>query len=190
LLHTNGTLFERFSPEQIFEWGLDEIVVSIDGTDERSFARLRVGGDLKVLKANLAEFHARRAQAPGPTPRIEVRHVIMPNETPEMLKAFTDYWRGTVADTVKYCLLGTPYDKPREAAPDRPPCRDIRREMHIRFDGRVPLCGYAGHGEWIGDLAADGVSEVWHSDRLNDVRERHRKRDLEALPFCKTCQFC
>jgi len=189
LLYTNGTLFERYSPSEIMAWRADELVVSIDGTDERSFKRLRVGGDFKKLQVNLAEFRAQRATAVGPTPRIEVRHVIMPNETPAMLKAFTDYWRKGFADTVKYCFLGTPYDRPRAAARQRPPCRDIRREMHVRYDGRVPLCGYEGHGEWIGALAKSEVGAVWRAPRLEEVRRLHRKRDLSELEFCKTCQF-
>jgi organic radical activating enzyme len=189
ILYTNGTLFERHPAEEILAWAADELVVSIDGTDERSFARLRVGGDLQKLKANLAQFRSRRAMAKGPTPRIEVRHVIMPSETPAMLRLFSAYWRNGLADTVKYCFLGTPYDKPRQVARQRPACRDIRREMHVRFDGRVPLCGYDGHREWIGSLAKSGVGEVWRTHRLDEVRELHGKRDLTALPFCKTCQF-
>lgn len=160
LIYTNGTLFERYSPEEIFAWNVDEVVVSIDGTDARSFERLRVGGDYETLCANLAAFHARRAQRRAASPRIEVRHVIMPNETPAMLQRFNRDWRARFADTVKHSFLGEPYDRPRQAAAQRPPCRDIRREMHVRYDGRVPLCSYSGHREWMGDLSRASVHDV------------------------------
>jgi hypothetical protein len=61
--------------------------------------------------------------------------------------------------------------------------------MHVRFNGQVPLCGYEGHREWIGGLAASKVGEVWRAPRLDEVRRLHSRRDLSDLPFCKTCQF-
>jgi wyosine [tRNA(Phe)-imidazoG37] synthetase (radical SAM superfamily) len=106
LLYTNGTLFERFTPETICSWDVDQIVVSIDGTDARSFERLRLGGNFQQLYANLERFHGFRGRSGGASPRIEVRQVIMPNETPEASSDFTRFWRGRFADTVKYCFLG------------------------------------------------------------------------------------
>jgi pyruvate-formate lyase-activating enzyme len=188
-IHTNGTLFEQVPPETILDWGAQEIVISVDGLDARSFERLRVNGNYQRLCDNLEAFRASRAAWKGSAPLIEIRHVIMPSETPEQLDAFARSWRERVADTVKYCFLGEPYGRPRIAAEKRPPCRDIRRELHIRYDGRTPLCGYDGHREWLGDLTCSRVEEVWLSTRLNEVRRQHGERDLSQLAFCKTCQF-
>ena len=189
LIYTNGTLFERFTPEDIFAWEVSQIVVSVDGLDERGFERLRVGGHYQNLLDNLETFQARRAARAYGGPPVEVRHVIMPGETPAMLAAFKRAWRGRHADTVKFNLLVAPYGRPRGAVEQRPSCRDIRREMHVRVDGRVPLCGYEGHAEWIGDLRTSTVSRVWRAARLEEVRRLHATRDLTDLPFCKTCQF-
>ena len=100
-MHTNGTLFERLSHDMILDWRLQEIVVSIDGIDARSFERLRVHGNYRQLCENLDAFNARRAAWEGPVPLVEVRHVIMPNETPEQLDEFARDWRAGAADTVK-----------------------------------------------------------------------------------------
>jgi radical SAM protein with 4Fe4S-binding SPASM domain len=105
-----------------------------------------------------------------------------------MLRSFQADWLNGLGDTVKYNSLGPPYDSRRKEDPARPPCRDIRREIHVRFDGRVPLCGYSGHNEWIADVSTSSLEEIWNSTRLNDVRQRHERRDLSELPFCKTCQ--
>jgi wyosine [tRNA(Phe)-imidazoG37] synthetase (radical SAM superfamily) len=188
-MHTNGTLFERVPHDTILDWRVQEIVVSIDGIDARSFERLRLNGNYRRLCENLDAFNARRAAWRGPVPLIEVRHVIMPNETPEQLDEFARSWRARRADTVKYCFLGEPYDRPRVAAEKRPSCRDIRREMHVRYDGRTPLCGYEGHREWVGDLTKTKVEDVWLSARMNEVRRQHSEKNLSKLPFCKTCQF-
>jgi MoaA/NifB/PqqE/SkfB family radical SAM enzyme len=187
-LYTNGTLFDRYTPAEICKWQLWRLVVSIDGTDERSFARLRAGGDYWSLRAKLADFRGFRDGHRERLPLIEIRHVIMPNETPAMLRSFQADWLSGLGDTVKYNLLGPPYDSRRKEDSTRPPCRDIRREIHIRFDGRVPLCGYSGDREWIADVSTSTLQEIWNSARLNDVRQRHRRRDFSELPFCKTCQ--
>ena len=189
LIYTNGTLFARYSPEAIFAWEAEEVVVSIDGLDARGFERLRVGGNDQRLYDSLEAFHACRARHRGPTPRIEVRHVTMPCETPEMLDLLAAFSRERFADTVKYCFLGAPYESNRESVPQRPACRDIRREMHVRVDGRVPLCGYEGHREWTGDLRQSTLGEVWRAARLEEVRRLHARRDLSDLPSCATCQF-
>jgi radical SAM protein with 4Fe4S-binding SPASM domain len=187
-LYTNGTLFERFLPAQICEWDLWGVVVSVDGTDAKSFRRLRVGGDYESLRANLAAFRRFRDARRHRSPLIEIRHVIMPNETPAKLRQFKHDWLGGLGDTVKFNALAPHYNDSRKEDPLRPPCRDIRREIHIRYDGRVPLCGYSGDKEWIGNVTTFMLQEIWNATRLNDVRKRHQKRDLSELSFCKTCQ--
>lgn len=187
-LYTNGTLFERYRPEEIFGWGLDGIVLSIDGTDSRSFARLRPGGDYAQTRTSLQAFSVARRQADCAGPRIQIRHVIMPKETPEQLAEFKRDWLALGGDTVKFNSLAPPYDRNRVEDLERPPCRDIRRELHIRWDGRTPLCGYGGDQEWIGDLRESSVEEIWRARRLDEVRAAHEAGDLSDLPMCRTCQ--
>jgi radical SAM protein with 4Fe4S-binding SPASM domain len=190
LLYTNGTLFERVPAATILSWKLSTLIVSVDGVDARSFARLRVGGDYEKLRADVRAFRKAAAWSRVRSPLIEVRHVIMPNETDDELRRFRRTWKRVGADTVKYNALLLPYSKYRKIDDTgRKPCRDILREMHIRYDGRVPMCGYEGHREWIGDLTSKPLTEVWNSERLNEVRDLHRAKDLRSLPSCQTCQF-
>lgn len=187
-LYTNGTLFERYRPDEIFSWGLDGIVLSIDGTDKPSFERLRAGGDYLRTRASLRAFSAARSPRDDAAPRIQIRHVIMPNETPDQLAEFKRDWLALGGDTVKFNSLGPPYDRRRTEDLNRPACRDIRREVHIRWDGRIPLCGYGGDQEWIGDLRHASLQEIWQAPRLKEVRAAHEAGDLADLPMCRTCQ--
>ncbi len=189
IVYTNGTLLERFEPEDIASWGLEVIVLSIDGLDERSFNRLRVGGDYQSIRNRLAAFRRWRDDHGAKTPHVEIRHVIMPNETPAGLNAFRDDWLEGGGDSVKFNVLGPHYDERRKEDPNRPPCRDIRREIHVRYDGRVPMCGYDGQRQWLGDLRQATLQQVWRSVTLEEVRAKHARRDLSSLPFCRTCQF-
>jgi hypothetical protein len=106
--YTNGTLFDRYSPAEICDWGLWRLIVSVDGTDERTFNRLRVGGNYWSLRANLADFRKFRDELGLRSPLIEIRHVMMPNETRTMLHSFQADWLNGLGDTVKYNSLGPP----------------------------------------------------------------------------------
>src|SRR5215469_2704341 len=84
-LYTNGELFKVFSPKEIIEWGVGLLIVSVDGLDEASFARIRVGGDYVVLKKMVTEFCRARAKLGFRSPELEIRHVIFPKESPSDL---------------------------------------------------------------------------------------------------------
>jgi MoaA/NifB/PqqE/SkfB family radical SAM enzyme len=189
IVYTNGTLLGRYSTAQIARWRIRTIVISIDGIDPVSFAKTRVGGDYEELKRLTRRFHAERPSAGPLQPELEIRHVIFPNETAADLLKFRQEWL-QFADKVTFNYLYHPATPSEIVRTTR--CRDIRREFYIYWDGRVPLCGYqylANANEWLGDIRHSSIAELWHHPRLREVREAHLKRDLCALPFCKTCTF-
>ena len=184
-LYTNGTLFERWSHSEILHWNFQRLVVSIDGTDQPSFERLRKGGKYFWTRDALQRFRRARDESGATRPTIEIRHVIMPNETRTELAEFRRDWL-KFGDTVKFNYLN-PATGIRNPDPGRPRCRDIRRELYIRVDGRVPLCSV--HQEWLGDVNHSSIFQIWHSARIQAVRHFHQHKDFRQVPFCTTCPF-
>ena len=80
VIYTNGTLLERFSPKEIIELGFRYLIVSIDGIDAQSYELIRVGSNYSTIKSNIIGFHQTRKELNSHLPRIEIRHVIFPNE--------------------------------------------------------------------------------------------------------------
>lgn len=189
IVYTNGELFKACSAEQILGWDLQTtIVVSVDGLDAESFARIRIGGDYNVVKELVRNFHAARGGARR-SPEIEIRHVIFPKETQSDLLRFRREWLA-VSDTVKFNYLYFPEHTTDEVRDTK--CRDIRRELYIYWNGQVPLCGYqylSGEQEWLGNVNASSIADLWNSKRLCEVRKNHSARDLTQLSFCKSCTF-
>jgi MoaA/NifB/PqqE/SkfB family radical SAM enzyme len=189
LLYTNGELFKRFTPEQITRWNIETLIVSIDGLDAASFNRIRAGADYHEVSESMKQFFQARERLGVRRPEIEVRHVIFPNETPADLLRFRTKWLA-VSDTVKFNYLYFP-TVPKEAVRTTR-CRDIRREFYVYWDGRVPLCSMqyiANANEWLGNVRDSTITELWNHPRLNQVRELHGRRELDNVPFCRTCTF-
>jgi MoaA/NifB/PqqE/SkfB family radical SAM enzyme len=187
IVYTNGELFKACTAEQILGWDVQTIVVSVDGLDAESFARIRVGGDYIVLKGLLSDFHAARGQRR--TPEIEVRHVIFPKESQADLLRFRQEWLA-ISDTVKFNYLYFPEHTTEEVRNTK--CRDVRRELYIYWNGKVPLCGYqylSGEQEWLGNVDTSSIAKLWNSARLCEVRRSHSASDLTELSFCKACTF-
>jgi hypothetical protein len=64
----------------------------------------------------------------------------------------------------------------------------------VRWDGRVPLCGYQSNQEskqeYMGDLNKLSLKEIWStSGRLEEVRTAHRLRHFDEVSFCKSCFY-
>ena len=187
ILHTNGTLFRRFAPEEICDWNVNHIVFSVDGLDSASFERQRKGGNYAEIREAAAAFRNYRCRH---KPIFEVRHVILPNESRFDLRAFRKDWL-QIADTVKFNYL-IPLAPRGDAVPGGVRCRDIRREAYVRWDGRLLLC--AGQDrqhppEWLGNAREKPVSALWLDVRIEDLRVAHSHRS-SPLPGCfQNCAF-
>ena len=190
-IYTNGTLLERFSPHEIVELGFGKLVVSIDGIDAQSYESIRVGGNYAPLRANVARLRQTRGELKSRRPRIEIRHVIFPNESSEALRQFRRDWL-EFADTVKFNNLTHLSPQPRGvSAPMFRRCRDIRREFYIGSGGQVPVCGcrfWSGTTEEVlGDLHHATIQELWQHPTLRSIRSCHERAALDDVPFCRTC---
>ncbi len=189
IFYTNGSLLQRFAHDLVLEWKIPHLVVSVDGVDLQSYEHQRVGGNYEHLRATLQAFHRRRAELGHAKPMIEVRHVILPQETDAQLADFKRTWM-EVADTVMFNHIIPSGPISADVQPPSRRCRDIRREMYVRWNGRVPVCGYqylVNKDEWIADLHEATIRNAWHHNMLNK-RRRHHLRGGTAIPaFCAVC---
>jgi molybdenum cofactor biosynthesis enzyme MoaA len=189
IFYTNGTLLHNMQHEDIFESRIPHLVVSIDGIDAESYSNSRIGGDYDRLRADIQAFYRKRNELGFKNPMIEVRHVIFPNETSTQITKFKKFWQ-EVADTVMYChyIPSEPLTHGTSSQPRS--CRDIMRELYIRWNGVVPLCGYqylSGKQEWIADINNVSIQKAWLVPKLQELRICH-SRDSSNIPgFCKTC---
>jgi len=186
---TNGTLLMRFPPEEVLKWNIDMLGISIDGFDAESYSRYRPNGDYRALRAKVIELFKTRRKMRVKSPKIRIRNVVFPETTPKQMKAFAETWL-PFADVVTFStLISKRNHKPTETFE---PCEDILFTIHVRWDGRVPLCGYqlwCGDVEWLGDLHNCSLKDLWCADRLLQVRKAHASGVFRGIEFCKDCFY-
>lgn len=186
---TNGTLLMRFPPEEIMNWHIDILGISIDGFDRASYSRYRSNGDYNALRAKVIEFFNTRRKMGARFPKIRIRNVVFPSTTREQIRTFRENWL-PFADMVTFNTL-IPKGK-WEPVETFERCEDILFTIHIRWDGRVPLCGYqlwCGDIEWLGDLHDCSLRDLWCKERLLEVRKHHAGGDFTGIEFCKRCFY-
>jgi len=186
---TNGKLLMIFHPEEILKWRIDVLGISIDGFDEASYSRHRPNGDYNALRAKIIELFNARSKMRAKFPKIRIRNVVFPFTTPEQIRTFTEYWL-PFADIVTFNTLISKGKFATAQTFER--CDEILFTINIRWDGRVPICGYqlwCGDVEWLGDLDDHTLRDLWCSERLLEVRKHHAAGDFKGIEFCKRCFF-
>jgi MoaA/NifB/PqqE/SkfB family radical SAM enzyme len=186
-VYTNGSLLRLFSPKEIIGWGIDTIVVSVDGLDARTYEKIKIGSRYEDLKKLVLDFHRYRNSCKQTHPVVEIRHIIMPTESAAQILRFRNYWL-TMADTVRFNAFepASGFFEVDDPAPPR--CRQIRRELCIQWDGRVPICG--GYREYAGSVRDYSLRELWRHPRMEFLRQCNLNRDFGQVPLCRRCCHC
>jgi len=186
---TNGTMLMQFPPEEILRWHIDILSISIDGFDAESYSRYRPNGDYGALRAKVIEFFKMRKKMHCRFPQIRIRNVVFPDTAPKQIKTFAETWLPFADVVICNTLISKHSYEPTETF-ER--CEDILFTMHVRWDGRVPLCGYqpwCGDVEWLGNVYDRSLRDLWHTDRLLEVGKRHAAGDFTGIEFCKNCFY-
>ncbi len=74
-----------------------------------------------------------------------------------------------------------------DALRDPLPCWSIFTEGHISFDGRLSACCFDHDNRFnMGDLNELGFMEAWNSQKFQDLRAAHLKKDVKGT-ICEQC---
>lgn len=188
---TNGMLLRGSMAEALLESGLDSIIVSIDSIDPNRYAEIRVGGNLKTIQENIANFIHLRQIAGRSLPQLDVRMIEMPENADEK-EGFREYW-ASIADDVLFQKLhnwGTSLGDLGGAVSQGQPCNWPFQDMVIYSDGRAGFCclDYLGIYE-LGDFRYQTLEEIWHGEAYRELRDNMKHGNWEQLPKCRGCNF-
>jgi radical SAM protein with 4Fe4S-binding SPASM domain len=181
----NGSVLKADMAERLLDSGLDEIKVSIDGSNAQEFNKLRIGLNHAQIVENTRKFREMRDERQLSRPRVIAACTLTSDKrrTKEMLK--------TVVDRVEYTRLHN-WGGARKALLGhmrvRKPCDRLWRTFTILANGDVALCclDYSGK-EILGNCREQSITEIWRNDRYRELRRLHQLSRQDEIPVCKEC---
>lgn len=209
LTSTNGHFIR--TPEQARELvaaGLDEIIVSLDGVDQQTYEKYRVGGSIeKVFTGVRLLVQARKDLGRG-TPLINLQFIVFKHNQADLDRA-ADLARQLGVDKflVKTAQVYT-QDEAARYLPDSPEqrryeegpgelvvkgqpargCKVLWYSSMVNWNGAVAPCCFDKDVDFELGQAFDGTgfSRIWRGRAYMDFRQRLLK-DRLGIPMCRNC---
>ena len=204
---TNGLLLNEEKAKKTIESGLDNIIFSMQGTDERGYLEMRqakTGGEnqYKIFLKNIENMISLREGLGVDHPFIQVTTTTL-DESKEEIDRWKNYWNRKVdlathtgptsfhrvreCDRIKVFLGRAKFWK-REK-----PCNEVLTKLAVNWNGDFTACANDYDNYMIlGNIKDVTVSQAWHSDKLNYYREVLKKNNqteiCKKIPYCSYCR--
>jgi radical SAM protein with 4Fe4S-binding SPASM domain len=185
---THGGKLDLEFFKKIVDAGIDWITISIDGTDDE-YDKIRKPLTFKDTIKRLEEIKKYKDENGLDKPVIKVQGIwpaIRPNPS--------NYY-DTVAplvDLVAYNPLIDYLRKDDEIVyEDNFACPQLYQRIVVGSDGQVMMCSNDEDGdEIIGDAYTQTIHEIWHSEKLNKIRDIHNQKDgFKTMKICRQCYY-
>ena len=194
-LTTNGKIMNEARIERLIAIGVDIVDISLDAFTPETYARIRVGGDLTVTRANVLRL-IQRAGETGNRTKVVVSYVEQPLNRQETAD-FEKYWKENGAQYVvvrrlhscsgaKLELAATLRTANADAA--RRPCLYPWERIVLNPRGDLAFCPSDWvHGSFIADYRTATIKDIWQGEFYRRLREAHLSNNYCDHKFCGQC---
>ncbi len=201
LAYSNGSLLTKENCQKLIDSRIDRMIFSIDGASQETYESVRIGLSYEEVVRGIKRLIILKRELGLKMPRIEIQMVQTPfNEHESDLfkktwKGWADNfyikkmhaWNGESIDksliNYSHRLMGTKHEQIH-------PCFYLWKSLVVAQDGRVALCCVDSRvQEEIGDLTKETIYNVWHGEKINQIRKLHLDGETEKIPICQRCTF-
>jgi radical SAM protein with 4Fe4S-binding SPASM domain len=172
----------------IFE-SVDQIVLSIDSEVPDVYESIRYGADFKKVLNNVKLLNRIRDQEyPETNTRIRVSGVkIRDDQNPESFMKFWSHYADEVTMGGAEERWDTYNNPPHPQITNR--CKYPWERFYVWYDGTCNPCDVDYKSLLSpGDLEGKTISEIWNSEKLNQLRSDHMNGDRNKHNPCDRCQ--
>ncbi|CAB1080504.1 hypothetical protein D1AOALGA4SA_8183 [Olavius algarvensis Delta 1 endosymbiont] len=180
---SNGSFLDRDSILSLIESGLDYITISIDGLG-KSYNQLRAPLEFNNTFENVKGLYALKEKIGNGYPKVKIQGIYEYTEG-DMVEYYNKF--RPVSDNISFNTRHD-YSLTQTKQDDNLFCPYLWQRITVSASGDIPLC----ISDWdlnvtLGNLNLKSIKEIWHSERINKIRELHlENRRLEIKP-CLTC---
>jgi len=208
-ISSNGHVLD---PSRLVDSGLDEIMISLDGITQETYATYRRGGRLERVVDNIRALDAEKRKRKTNKPLMELQFIIMKHNEAEM-EGFRNLAAELGADRIRFktfnlqmsgpgrCDTGveflptdTEYSRYEDAQGqilkrhlEENRCRWPWERVVINTDGHVvPCCNDFDSQYSMGNVFREPFRDIWFGSKYNQFR----KTILEGWPRIPLCTNC
>jgi len=189
IMATNGHLFNNGSLMKLISSGLDFLIFSVDSINPEIYAKIRVGGNLEIVKDNIIMIKTLKDFYQTNKPLVQIQAIPMRENKEELeSKSYHKYWKPYV-DKIRISPFCEDYKNQKiiEETPDFF-CKSVFRRMTLRADGKIVLCcGSRTDDKILGDIRENTLEEVWLGEEFARIRYLMKKGQSHLIEACKTC---
>jgi len=183
---TNGSKLTAGLFTEAMEAGIDWITVSVDGLNE-VYERIRRPLKFKDILNKLKDIKKIKERNGAHRPVIKVQAIwpAIKDNPEEYYNTFLP-----LSDLIAFNPLIDYLGKDVEIAYEENfSCPQHYQRLVIGADGQVMMCSNDEDGTVIiGNAARETVYEIWHGEKLEDIRRIHRCKDgFMKIPACRRC---
>ncbi|TLX80362.1 MAG: radical SAM protein [Thaumarchaeota archaeon] len=188
MFNTNATLLTEEMSHKLLEAGLDSIFFSVDSISRERFNKIRIGADYDTVVKNIINFVKIKNEGNYKHVQTRTSMVVMPSNKHEV-EEFTKFWLPIVG-IVGYGEWVEHTSTQGEIEDYNPDfvCSQPFQRMFIMYDGIcTPCCVDDGRGYILGDLKKNTVTEIWHGERYQKLRNAMTNGRYKDIDICARC---
>ena len=189
MINTNATLLTEEMSYKILDAGLDDIFFSVDSIDPKTFNKIRIGADYHQVVENIKNFMKIVKEENYKHVQTRVAMVVFPNTKPEEIEAYKNFWLPIVG-AVGYDEWVNQSSGHGDYSDYNPNfvCAMPFQRLFIMYNGLVTPCCIDVRREYaLGDVHEQTLKEIWHSEKLNYLRDAHIKGRYRDINSCRKC---
>ena len=186
-LNTNATKLTEGLCNQIFESEVNQVVISADHYEKKTFEELRKNSNFETIVKNVKLLFETRKKFKNPLTEIRVSGIDFYKSTNKNI--FRDFWikisdEVTIGDALE--RWDTYNNKPHPEIND--PCENLWDRMYIWFDGKVNPCD-ADYKSYLsyGNVNEFSIKKLWNSKIIKNIRNKHITNQRSEIDPCNKC---
>ncbi|TKX28874.1 radical SAM/SPASM domain-containing protein [Campylobacter aviculae] len=194
--NTNASLLDEEMSKKLLDTNITRMNFSIDAFTEQTYKKIRIGLNFNQVIKNIENFINLRNKMNLKLPIVRVSFLLQEKNKHE-LEDFKKYWvdKADYVAVQRYVPI-SPFDDERSVAISDSPiagkqsCSYPFESLFIHGDGLVvPCASHRAKHIAVGNVNNDSIYNIWHNDKMQELRKVHKENLLSTTKLCDTCLF-